>query len=568
MNGSRGFVFKHLPIALAAVPPVFPHQCQRDLHPGHSDTGAGRSGSSDTAGSGTTGIVGGTSTRTAGGTTGTVGGASGSNSGGGNASGAAGTTAATGGLSGSGPSSVPPSCGNGVLDPGEVCDEGAANGSIDHCDATCAFACTGACPIRVDPAAATNGSGRDWAEPTQNLQAAIDQQVARGGGEVWVRAGEYALSVGSAGAAISVGSAVTLRGGFTGTEANVEQRRADQWTRLRGAGAGSAGTLLNIASAVGVVINRLTLIDGEPNFTISDSTGVVLTEVNTIWNGQDPTNTGLTIVNSDVRIERSNISMPRNFHGLELTGSDVAIKNSTIAAPTYPNPQGAGAIPRLYARDSRVLLEDARSTNGTIIGSDAEALVIRSTLLIQDQQSFGAALDVAGSAALVDDQLGMGFGSPQVYLAATGSVLAFASNFSGGRTTNAHGSYPEAWSIDGSGSLEVSLSSFGSGYCDYADASCEAVIPGNINNSRFTMPASAAVVNHELPASNCAEGISCTDTGNEALLADSHDRLMLFVAPFFEAPFHADLFGYSDPNFWRCNDANAPDPGYHPACTR
>ncbi|HEY5961264.1 MAG TPA: hypothetical protein VIV60_32125, partial [Polyangiaceae bacterium] len=141
--------------------------------------------------------------------------------------------------------------------------------------------------------------------------------------------------------------------------------------------------------------------------------------------------------------------------------------------------------------------------------------------------------------------------------------------FGATRATNAHGYYPSAWAIDGSGALEVSLSSFAAGRCDYADADCEVLIPGNINNSLFAVDPSKVVVGQSMPASNCSVASSssaCTDAGDETLLAASHARLMAFAAQFLGAPFYADLSGYSDPNFWRCNDANAPNPGYHAPC--
>ncbi|HEY5957243.1 MAG TPA: hypothetical protein VIV60_11845, partial [Polyangiaceae bacterium] len=369
MKGTRALVLRHLPIALAVVPPVFPHQCQSDWPPGHSSGGAG---GADTAG-------------------------------------AAGTVVAMGGLAGSSSSgSTPPSCGNGLLDPGEVCDDGAVNGDVGQCDATCAFSCTGACPLRVDPAAAVGGSGRDWNEPTNHLQAAIDQQVARGGGEVWVRAGEYALSNITNGNAIAVGSLVALRGGFSGNETNSDQRSPDQRTRLRGAGEGSTTAVLRITAASGVVINQLELIDGEPNFEIIDSSNVLLTGLTTTTNTANPTPHSLAIVNSEVRIEQSKIFMPRNYEGLTLTsGSEVAIKNSTITSLVYTDSQGS--IPRLQAHDSRLLLQGSQSLSGTVINTGAEALIVRSTLQT-GQQSLGPTLSVSGSAALVDNQLGPGFG--------------------------------------------------------------------------------------------------------------------------------------------------------------
>src|SRR5690606_29796257 len=82
-------------------------------------------------------------------------------------------------------------CGNAVQEGSEACDDGAANGLPNRCDTSCAFQCEGACPVRVDPAAVTAGSGVSWSDPMNNLQAGVEQQAALGGGAVWVLGGEF-----------------------------------------------------------------------------------------------------------------------------------------------------------------------------------------------------------------------------------------------------------------------------------------------------------------------------------------------------------------------------------------
>jgi hypothetical protein len=128
-------------------------------------------------------------------------------------------------------------CGNGLVDEGEVCDDGAANGSSDRCDWTCAFSCRGACPLRVDPGAPESGDGTSWESSLVSVSAAIEQQFALGGGEVWVRgpgpydrlAGDPRLTL------IHLRESVRLIGGFSGTERSAGERDRDLQTVITGA---------------------------------------------------------------------------------------------------------------------------------------------------------------------------------------------------------------------------------------------------------------------------------------------------------------------------------------------
>src|SRR5690349_16059372 len=45
--------------------------------------------------------------------------------------------------------------------------------------------------VYVNPAREPGGDGSSWENALSDLQAAIDQQAAAGGGEVWVVGGEY-----------------------------------------------------------------------------------------------------------------------------------------------------------------------------------------------------------------------------------------------------------------------------------------------------------------------------------------------------------------------------------------
>jgi hypothetical protein len=128
-------------------------------------------------------------------------------------------------------------CGNGLVDEGESCDDGTGNGSPDRCDWTCAFTCSGACPLRVDPGASESGDGRSWESALVSVSAAIEQQFALGGGEVWVRGpGPYDRLAGDPRVTlVQLRERVSLIGGFSGTERVGWERDRDLQTTITGA---------------------------------------------------------------------------------------------------------------------------------------------------------------------------------------------------------------------------------------------------------------------------------------------------------------------------------------------
>lgn len=124
-----------------------------------------------------------------------------------------------------GTSTEPPVvCGDGEPTGDEACDDGAQNGKADKCDTSCAFVCDGPCPLRVDPTLTNGGDGSSWAEAMGSLQAAVTQQQAAGGGEVWTKQGTITAT--KAGVLLTLGSSVDIYGGFEGTELTRDERPA------------------------------------------------------------------------------------------------------------------------------------------------------------------------------------------------------------------------------------------------------------------------------------------------------------------------------------------------------
>src|SRR5690606_16256142 len=110
----------------------------------------------------------------------------------------------------------------------EACDDGVANGLPNRCDTSCAFYCDGACPVRVDPAAVATGSDASWNDPMNNLQTAMTQQAAMGGGAIWVLGGEFEALTSDSATLLTLYSNVQLYGGFQGTEHAPEARDSAQ----------------------------------------------------------------------------------------------------------------------------------------------------------------------------------------------------------------------------------------------------------------------------------------------------------------------------------------------------
>jgi predicted outer membrane repeat protein len=125
------------------------------------------------------------------------------------------------GAGGTGPE-PPVVCGDGNAEGDEACDDGAQNGEVDKCDASCAFVCDGPCPLRVDPTITSGGDGSSWESAMSSLQAAVTQQQAASGGEVWTK--QATITAVTSAPLLTLGSSVKIYGGFEGTEVLRSQR--------------------------------------------------------------------------------------------------------------------------------------------------------------------------------------------------------------------------------------------------------------------------------------------------------------------------------------------------------
>lgn len=244
-------------------------------------------------------------------------------------------------------------CGNGIVDPRETCDAGSSAGEPGGCDSSCAFRCVGACPLRVDPGAAEEGDGTSWESPATDIQAAIDTQAARGGGDIWVRGpGPYAALTGEPDRSLmELRDGVRVYGGFIGNEIRLEQRDPSFSTTIAGADVGTEdstaplivgasdtvldgftvshhdGAVLSYRGAEDFRVSRFTIDSSShrrmPQTDVQDSSGVF--EAFTVRDSSSPDSvTGINAVRSQLRL--TDVRFERNF-SLEHAGM-IAVDSS------------------------------------------------------------------------------------------------------------------------------------------------------------------------------------------------------------------------------------------------
>ena len=176
-------------------------------------------------------------------------------------------------------------CGNGVVEPGETCDDGnsaADDGCSDHCQTEPFYACwdepsSCICVVHVKPQAAGAQDGSTWADATSIPQGGIDSAMNRavvlGSCEVWVAGGRYHIYQSAPEDTLQMRYGVPLYGGFSGTETARDQR---DWTLhetiLDGQEEGGTARVYHVVTAADQM-----LIDG---FTIThgNAVGAVATD--------------------------------------------------------------------------------------------------------------------------------------------------------------------------------------------------------------------------------------------------------------------------------------------------
>lgn len=494
-------------------------------------------------------------------------------------------------------------CGNGVTEAEETCDDGLFNGLPNKCNATCSGQ-TGPAPLRVAPDAELNGSGTSWADPMNDLQAALDQQSEAGGGAVWVLGGSFTRLTSNGETLIDVPGNVSLLGGFSGVEATPDQRDPDHertWLK-RAEGATPVSPLLQISGVDDVLLERIAIAETGGNqedatLVVDGSSGVVLrnvtTEANGIWSH-------LFFGRSKVHIEQSNLNLTGVI--IAVNETDLAIVETTLSGGFFDGAPFGGGY--LYAVASRVLLQDVVSDRPLSLGDGNKVFlnrtIVRGRFDRTNMINSTGELTLVGS-ALLDTRTGL---AP---ITAT-SLFVFDSTFAGLDAAFIGGYYSGAAAIEAD-SVEVALSTFFQSICGavpHPPGICVAQVSinneGIVHNTLFAgheqefpgpdplTPLEASVEPLDQQSANCATfdtagfersltapdrvlatNHPCIDAGDAELLEASRQRLFTRVAEFLEPPFNADMARYEDPDFWRhstvrtdtSEDTGAPDPGRH-----
>ncbi len=117
-------------------------------------------------------------------------------------------------------------------------------------------------PVRryVRPSAVGAADGSSWADATANLQTAVNEVSAAGGGEVFIAAGTYRTT--GTGALLTMAAGVDVYGGFAGTEAWPSERGVvDPGATVLSGDTDSSGTL-TAGDANRVVVGATARLDG------------------------------------------------------------------------------------------------------------------------------------------------------------------------------------------------------------------------------------------------------------------------------------------------------------------
>jgi hypothetical protein len=482
-------------------------------------------------------------------------------------------------------------CGNGVIEPGESCDDGLLNGLPNKCSVTCSPTPEPPPPLRVSPDVPVGGSGLRWDDSMNDVQAAVDQQSAAGGGEVWIIGGVSNRLIRPNETLLDVPSNVTVRGGFIGTEETPEDRDPDfppTWFERYDTG-GPDLPLIAISDASNVLLERIAVRDAAFSATslaISNSQAVVVRDITFVSDYA----TLATIDQSQVRIEDSDIALGRA--SLEATDSELTVVDSTLLATSYGS---------LLTYDSRVLLQDVVSDAPLGFSGATSRALLNRTLVTQNFER-GGLIFSEGELTLVASAL-LDTITGDTPLTGT-SVLVFDSTFAELDAGFAGGNVSDAGAISADAG-EVALSTFYNAVCA-TDRECSYPVvlrdSGPIHNTVFvsleppptnpyerdpydwyfprtaqqfancaTFDIDSFERSPEIPDQVLAIAHPCVDVGDAEELEASRQRLFQRVAEFLAPPFNADLSRYEDPDFWRhstvrtdtSEDTGAPDPGRH-----
>ena len=251
----------------------------------------------------------------------------------------------------------------------------------------------------------TNGSdendGKSWDTPFATLQKAIAEAEKLGGGNIWVKAGEYDFGV-----EIELLEGVYIYGGFAGTEKSLEERVDGNETVISG---GGEHGIFRVNSKLNIKLDGLTLTKGKAErggaIYIESSEGIRLSGIKVIGNESD---SQIWVCNySKVNITDSQISN-NTGRGIGIDGNaQVEIVGSVFESNI--SEQNGGAIAAVNS--SVVTIEESEfigneSTSrygGAISAESSSSYTIRGSLFEGNEaQWLGGAIYLYGNGSKID----------------------------------------------------------------------------------------------------------------------------------------------------------------------
>ena len=251
----------------------------------------------------------------------------------------------------------------------------------------------------------TNGSdandGKSWDTPFATLQKAIAEAEKLGGGDIWVKSGEYDFGV-----EIELVEGVYIYGGFSGTEKSLEERVDGNETVISG---GGEHGIFRVNRQLNIELDGLTLTKGKAEkggaIYIESSEGIRLSGLKVIENESD---SQILVCNySKVGIEGSRISN-NTGRGIGIDGNAQVEIVGSVFESNISEPNG-GAIAAVNS--SVVTIEESEfigneSTSrygGAISAESSSSYTIRGSKLEGNKANRGGgAIYHSGSSVLID----------------------------------------------------------------------------------------------------------------------------------------------------------------------
>ena len=250
----------------------------------------------------------------------------------------------------------------------------------------------------------TNGSdendGKSWDTPFATLQKAIAEAEKLGGGNIWVKAGEYDFGV-----EIELLEGVYIYGGFAGTEKSLEERVDGNETVISG---GGEHGIFRVNSQLNIELDGLTLTKGKAErggaIYIESSEGIRLSGLKVIENESD---SQIWVCNySKVNITDSQISN-NTGRGIGIDGNAQVEIERSVFESNISEPNG-GAIAAVNSsvvtiEESEFIGNESTSSGGALSLDSSSTYTITGSRFEGNKANWnGGAIYHKGSSVLID----------------------------------------------------------------------------------------------------------------------------------------------------------------------